>query len=309
MTRSAPSGVAAPGHPANPPAAPGWSPLVLPRRYLWLSVAAALVAAEGSVVGLVANQRIYGRETADFIDASTAQDAVNLLVVAPLIVLLGRRASSGSVPAYTMWLGCLAFTAYSYAIYAFSIHFGSLFLAWVAVLGLAFYALVGALVRVDTAPVARWFGHRAMPVTVWTLGLAAGAFGLLWLSQILPELLAGKDSASAAALNLPTNPVYVLDLAIFLPAVLCSAVLLRRRRPVGYTTAPGVLVFLGLTCAPVLVTPLMALAHGRSAAWGAALPLGAVLVLTLAVLRRTLRRAPSAVAPEPNPDHPLEATS
>jgi len=218
------------------------------------------------------------------------------------------RAGRGSVRAYTCWLGCLAFTAYSYAIYTFSIHFGPLFLVWVAVLGLAFYALVTALATVDAAPVARWFGHRAMPLTTWTLGLAASAFGLLWLSQILPDLLAGRASASAAALNLPTNPVHVLDLALFLPAVLTSASLVRRRRPLGYATAPGVLVFLALTCLPVLLTPLMALAHGRDAAWSAALPLGTVLALTSIVLYRTLRQTPRAASPDPTSDHLPETT-
>ena len=248
------------------------------------------IAATGSIVGLVAAQRIYGRETTGFIDQAVAQDVVNLAVVAPLIVVLGIRARRGSVRAYTCWLGCLAFTAYSYAIYAFSIHFGSLFLAWLAVLGLSFYALLGSLTTVDTAVVARWFGNRAMPVTGWTLIIAAAAFGLLWLSGIVPDLLAGRASASAAALNLPTNPVHVLDLALFLPAVLASGTLLLRRQPLGYVTAPGVLTFLILTCLPVLVTPLMSLANGRDPAWGALAPLALVSVATTGILYRTLRR-------------------
>jgi hypothetical protein len=274
---------------------------VVPVARLWwlLSLAAAVIAAMGSIFGLVAAQRIYGRETTGFIDQAVAQDVVNLAVVAPLTVVLGIRARRGSVRAYTCWLGCLAFTAYSYAIYAFSIHFGPLFLAWLAVLGLSFYALLGSLTTVDTTVVARWFGNREMPVTGWTLIIAAAAFGLLWLSGILPDLLAGRASASAAALNLPTNPVHVLDLALFLPAVLASGTLLLRRRPLGYVTAPGVLTFLILTCLPVLVTPLMSMANGRDPAWGALAPLGLVFVAATGVLCRTLRRPGSTSAPEP----------
>lgn len=271
--------------------APGSPRVQLPRVCLRLSVAAAVIAAAGSIVALMATHRIYGRETVDLIDPSTAQDAVNLVVVAPLIVLLGVRAGRGSVRAYTCWLGCLAFTAYSYAIYTFSIHFGPLFLAWVAVLGLAFYALVAALATVDAAPVARWFGHRAMPLATWTLGLAASAFGLLWLSQILPDLLAGRASASAAALNLPTNPVHVLDLALFLPAVAASGVLLLRRTALGYLTAPGNLVFLALTCLPILVTPAVAEVRGHDPSWSVTVPIGVALVAATAVLTRTLTHA------------------
>ena len=263
--------------------------LRLPRLWQWLSVAAAVLAWAGSGVGLAARGQIYGREAVDLADQAVAQDIVNLVIVAPLTVLLSVWARRGSVRAYTAWLGCLAFTAYSYAIYAFSIHFGPLFLVWVAVLGLAFFSLVGALVSVDAVPVLEWFGRRPMPLAAGWLGVAATAFGLLWLSQIVPDLVAGRASTSAALLDLPTNPVQVLDLALFLPAVLTSAALLLRRRPLGYATAPGVLLFLALTCLPVLVTPLVALVDGRSPNWGAVVPLGVVLAATVLVLRRTLR--------------------
>jgi hypothetical protein len=83
--------------------------------------------------------------------------------------------------------------------------------------------------------------------------------------------------------------VHVLDLALFLPAVLASGALLLRRRPLGYVTAPGVLVFLILTCLPVLITPLMSLANGREAAWGALAPIGFVLVVATGVLSRSLQ--------------------
>jgi hypothetical protein len=92
--------------------------------WLGLSVAAAVLAAVGNVVGLLAVQRIYGRETVVPADSSVAQDLVSLGLVVPLLVVLGTRAARGSARAYVCRLGCLAFTAYSYAIYAFALHFG-----------------------------------------------------------------------------------------------------------------------------------------------------------------------------------------
>lgn len=284
-------------------------PILLPRLWLWLSIAAAVLAGAGSVVGLFATNRIYGREVGDFIDLATAQDLVNLVVVAPLIVVLGVAAARGSVRAFTCWVGCVAFTVYNYAIYTFSIHFGPLFLVWIAVLGLSVYALIGALTTMDAALVARWFDGRTLSVTTWTLWVAGTAFGLLWLSEILPDLAAGRASTSGAALNLPTNPVHVLDLALFLPAVLVSGTLLRRRRPLGFATAPGVLVFLALTSVPIEVTPLMAAAHGRDPAWGAAVPIGIVLALTTFVLYQTLRQPHEMTTPGPGSAHRLETTS
>ena len=52
---------------------------------LWLSLSAALLAAAGSVVGLLAADAVYGKETAALADLAAAQDIVNLLLVAPLL--------------------------------------------------------------------------------------------------------------------------------------------------------------------------------------------------------------------------------
>jgi hypothetical protein len=252
-------------------------------------MAAAGLAAVGNIVGLLAVQRIYGRETVVLADSSVAQDLVSLCVVVPLLVWLGIRAARGSSRAYVCWLGCLAFTAYSYAIYAFALHFGSLFLIWVAVLGLSFYALVGSLVSVDGARIKAGVTDRAQGSTAWTLIVAAGLFGSVWLSEIVPDLLAGRASTSALSMLLPTNPVHVLDLALFLPAVLTSGVMLLRGKAFGYVTAPGLLAFLALTCLPVLVTPVVAAVRGHEPSWGVAGPLGVVLLVALAVLARGLR--------------------
>jgi asparagine N-glycosylation enzyme membrane subunit Stt3 len=75
----------------------------LPRLWMWLSLATALIAAAGSVAGLLAADRIYGQETVTLADAAAAQDAVNLAIVVPLIVVLGIWASRGSVRAYVCW--------------------------------------------------------------------------------------------------------------------------------------------------------------------------------------------------------------
>jgi hypothetical protein len=254
-----------------------------------MSLLAALVSAAGSVVGLVAADRIYGLETAILADAAMAQDAVNLIFVAPLTVVLALRVRAGSLRAYLCWLGCLTFTIYNYAIYAFSIHFGPLFLPWLLVLGLSFYALVGSLATTDLSAVKDRFTGRALPVTGWVLIGMAALFMMLWLREIVPDLAAGTASRSASDWNTPTNPVHVLDLAFLLPAVLTSGVLLLRRRPLGYATATGELVFLGLTCLPILVTPLVADARGHEPGWAVMVPIVIVLAVTVLALVRTLR--------------------
>lgn len=260
----------------------------LPRTWAGLSLAAALLSAAGAVVGLLDRDRIYGLETPSLMNAAIAQDLVQLVVVAPLIVVLARAASQGSVAARLVWLGCLAFTSYGAAIYAFAIHFGPLFPVWVAVLGLSAYALGGGLATVDQDQVRRCAGGRPQRWTAGTLIALATLFTALWVSRIIADLVSGAGSSSAALWRVPTDPVHVLDLAFFLPGVFAVGVLLARRRALGYATAPGALVFLGLTCLPILATPVVATVRGDPASVPVVVPIGIVLAATAVALWRTL---------------------
>lgn len=289
---------------ANSRATPTSSEVVrLPVLWSWLACLTALLAGAASLVGLLVGGRIYGKETVTLADAATAQDIVTLLVLAPLLAFLSLRARAGSVSAFLCLPGALAFTTYNYLIYSFSIHFGPLFLVWVATLGLSIFGLVGGLATADTEAIKRRFTGRRLTGTAVFLVVVAVIFALLWLSEIVPDLLAGSSSRSADEWKTPTNPVHVLDLSFFLPAVIISGFLLKRRHPFGYATAAGQLVWLALTCLPILVTPLVADARGHAAGWAVTVPIGALLVAILAVLGRLFRPRPIAANPDAVTDH------
>jgi hypothetical protein len=135
------------------------------------------------------------------------------------------------------------------------------------------------------------FAGRPVRVPGWFLMVVAVLFALLWLSEIVPDLLAGRPSTSATEWNVPTNPVHVLDLAFFLPAACLSGVLLLRRHWLGYGTAAGQLVWLELTCLPILVTPFVANLRGEEPGWLVIAPIGIMALATLTVLWRVLHTA------------------
>ena len=263
----------------------------LPLLWWRLTALLLLLAGVAGAVGIVAADRVYSRETTLLSDVAGAQDLVTVLLVVPLTALLGMRARGRSPTAFLCLPGCLAFLAYNYAIYAFSIHFGPLFLRWVALLGLSVFALAGTLATADLAAIEQRFAARPMAGTAWFLMVVACLFVLLWLREIVPDLLVGDPSRSAADWQVPTNPVHVLDLAVFLPGVLLSGVLLLRRHVLGYATVAGQLVWLALTCVPILLTPAVSAARGNAADWAVTGPVGARLVTVLLVLARVLRRA------------------
>jgi len=265
----------------------------LPRIWWRLSLGAAALSIVGSIVALLRPRWIYGSETPALADAATAQDIVGLVLVAPLLLVLGVRAVRGGFRSWLCWLGCLSFTAYNYLIYTFSVHFGPLFLVWVAVLSLSLFALIGGLPALSPSVAVARLAFVPVRLPGWYLIAVSALFSLLWLSQIVADLLAARTSSSAAEWAVPTNPVHVLDLAFFLPAVFLTGVLLLRRHWFGYVTAAAQLVFLEFTCWPALVTPLVAQARGSPADWSVLVPLGIIAVTTLAVLWRLLRAVPA----------------
>ncbi len=252
--------------------------------WLWLSIAAALLAIAGSLLAL-SIKSIYSGLTPAFLPQALAQDIANLAIVSPIWLVLALLALRGSLRAYLLWLGVLTFTVYNYVIYTFSIPFGPLFLLWVAVFGMCIYALIGGVATIDHNVVKSSFtSQRAVQVTAYLLIITAVLFGFLWLSEDIPALISNTRPQSLVDMALPTNPVHILDLGFFLPAVIATGVLLIKRKPFAYTLAPSLIVFLILTGIPILITPVVQSVRGEAAAWGVVAPIGTLTVLLLVLL-------------------------
>ncbi|MEJ2307633.1 MAG: hypothetical protein P8Y30_08885, partial [candidate division WOR-3 bacterium] len=68
-------------------------------------------------------------------------------------------------------------------------------------------------------------------------------FILLWLSEIVPNLLADTVPRTLTDAGLLTNPVHVLDLSFVLPGMIIISVLLKRKNVIGCLMAVPFLVF------------------------------------------------------------------
>jgi len=210
---------------------------------LLISVPLALLTAWVSGAGVFIAST-YQRETPGYAAQGIGQDAVNLFLVVPFLVLSAFGAWRGSKAWLLAWGGSLFYLAYSYAIYAFALHFNSLFLGYCAVLGLSVYGLIFCSTRVNRVGFVP--GLRASllntVVAVYFFVIAA-LFAFLWLGEILPAVFSGTTPASIVASGLLTNPVHVLDLSVCLPAFVLVGVLLLKGQKAGVAWAPAVLVF------------------------------------------------------------------
>ena len=247
---------------------------------LWLSVLVAFLVLIASSAGLFLKS-LYARETMSWTGQTFGQDIANLVAAVALFIAV-YFVNKGSVKAFLVWIGVLLALLYAYVIYAFDIHFNSLFLVYVAIVGLSFYALVGSMIHLHLDNLQPYFAAttKARPVSVFLL-LVAVLFALLWLSEDIPALLTGKIPPSVTENGLLTNPVHVLDLGLLLPAMIITSILLWRRKLLGYLLAIPLLVFSVLTGIGILTTFLAMSREGVPTSVGIEAFIAIIIVVSL----------------------------
>jgi hypothetical protein len=217
-----------------------------------LSGALVALLLTASAAGLFA-PGLY-RDTPGWAAQSRGVNLVDLVVTAPALVAAMAGAARGSGRARVVWMGALAYVLYNYAIFAFSVAFNPLFLVYTGALSLAAFALLALLTSLDVAALrARFTGRTPIRTVSGFLIAVAALFFLAWMRDIIPATFGGPAPAAIVAARIPTNPVYVLDLAFLLPLFALAGVWLLRDRAWGYALA-GLL----LTLTPPLALSIIA---------------------------------------------------
>lgn len=214
-------------------------------------LAAAVVAA--SLYGLLAETPYRSLPEATVVSAR-AQDACSIAVAALLVLLV--RPTVGSTAAHLTRLGLLAYLLYSYLIYVTGVPMNRVFLLYVLIVSLSGAGLLGGLRGLLDRPPATTASPRLTRATGWVLVVTAVLFAGLWLSTLVPYALGGSPPEPEGVGGTP-YPVFVLDLAVVLPAIAAVGVLLLRGRPAGGPLAAVALLkiltlFTALWAGPVL---------------------------------------------------------
>jgi len=236
-------------------------PTVRSQFDVWVSLPIAVLVACCSLGGIFLPST-YARETASWAAQGLGQDWVNLLIVAPALAIAGVRSLCGSLGARLIVGGALLYTTYSFLLYAFAVHFNALFLLYCATLGLSFYGLLAQLTWLAHEDGRKWYrGPVPSRITGAFLLVVAAGFALLWLGQVIPALIAGRDPEGLSDIGLPTNPVHVIDLGLLLPAMAVTGISLLRGGRLGHALGPVLLgfnVFL-----PLAITGMAFVMHAR----------------------------------------------
>lgn len=226
-----------PGSPADRGRFPGAIPISA--TAYWLSGTLLLISI--AAAGLTAFGRFLSGP-AVMVGSARGTALVVLFVTTPVIAVAMVFAARGSARAVLVWLGALAALLYNAQMFLYATPFNSLFLLYVAMLGLSVWSIVwllrGRMVAAVAARVDDWMPVRLIAAYVW---LITGVNALIWLRAIVPALLSTDPTSVLAGTGLTTNPVFVQDLALWLPLAAAAGVWLWRRHPMGYLISGALL--------------------------------------------------------------------
>lgn len=226
--------------PAHTPAAAALPPKVAPLAF-WMSGALLLAISVAAGMTFFADGILLGTSAMNGSARGTA--LVFLVVTTPVMVAAMIMAGRGSVRALVVWLGALGVSAYNAQLFLYATPFNEIFLVYVALLALSIWSIVALLAHGTVGRLAAAV-DSTMPVRLVAgyVTVIAVLNALLWLRTIVPAILSDEPMSHLAGTGLTTNPVFVQDLAIWLPLAVVAAYWLWHRRPWGYTIVGGVLV-------------------------------------------------------------------
>ncbi|MDZ7847628.1 MAG: hypothetical protein U5L96_13155 [Owenweeksia sp.] len=189
---------------------------------------------------------LYQHMSADVAIQGIAQDYVTLFAAIPLLIIALTALRNGSFRARFVLAGTLGYFFVTYLFYTAMAMYNFLFLVYVALLGLSFFALINTLLSFDLKSLKERFKTNAP--RKWVGGFlifSSIAIALLWLSVVVPPLLEGNVYPESLQ-HYTTLIVQGFDLGLLLPISFVNGVLLVKNRALGYLAGTTFIVFLAI---------------------------------------------------------------
>lgn len=205
-----------------------------------LSSSLVVVAAAASLFSYLFPSLLTGSKVAT---GNMRGTALAMLVVGlPVLITSMGYAARGSTRGLVLWLGTLAYLLYQAFLFCFAVPLNNLFLVYVAYLSLCVWSLVTLLLDCDLTA----FGQRLSPQMphkrLATIGMTLALLNACaWLAQIVPATFTNRPGTLLQDTGLLTNPVFIQDLAIWLPLLAAASIASWTRKPWGLLIAGAML--------------------------------------------------------------------
>ena len=229
----------------------------------------------------------YNKESLNWQAQSIGQDAMNLFLICPFLLITAFLILSRKEYAHPLWAGTLVYLIYTYQIYCFNIHFNSFFVVYCLILGLCFYLFVFYTYWQIKSNLIFDNGVIYKIVAFYLLTIAI-LFYLLWLWDVIPAILHHTVPESVMKGGLVSNPVQVLDLSLFLPGVFITGLLLLKKKPLGQLFSPVLLTFFVLMDLTIASLNIVMVNKGVDSGYTVAKVMSSLAVLSVVLLTKQL---------------------
>ncbi len=252
--------------------------------YLGTSIILTALIVVVSLVGLF-TPGFYGTETPNWRAQSVGQDFIDLFLIAPCLLITSILKYRGNKIAQMLWGGVVLYLTYTFAVYCFDVHFNKLFIIYCVILGLSFYSSIGFLLFQKKDNPEILFKKNAAATTTGIYFILIGVlFCILWLMDIVPAIIHNYTPKTLLDAGLATNPVHVLDLSVFLPAIFLTGVFLLRKNNMANTIAPSLLMFFVLMDITIGFLNIYMMGQGLPGEALVSLVMGILTFVSLAIL-------------------------
>lgn len=198
-------------------------------RVLWLLIAglSLIVACIG-----VFNQNIYSTViSSDLLPGTVAQDAITI-IAGLILMFLSFTAKDVDVKKQIVIMSLLAYLFYGYGIYVIERLYNPLYLLYMAIVALSFWAIVYGLAHIKEDVLGRIKAPKMVRyLSASCLLFTALLFYFLWAGQLLP-LMRTREKIEFF------YSIFILDMVFVLPALIISGILLLKKTASGLIFTP-----------------------------------------------------------------------
>jgi hypothetical protein len=212
-----------------------------PRHVYWLSISLAVVSAVSTALTFFISGILTGPAVTNGNARGTA--LVMLVLAVPSLLISMRMTVNGSSRAPLVWLGSIGYLLYNSFLLLFLTPFNSLFLLYVAMFSLCLFSIAALLRVIDASALAARLPGLPVRGLAWYMWTIVFVNVLVWLRGIVPALGADYPPSFMDGTGVATNPIYIQDLAFWLPMAALAAWWLWNRRPLGIVLVGAWLVY------------------------------------------------------------------
>lgn len=185
---------------------------------------------------------IFLKETTSAKAQVIGQDLVNLILGVPALLYSMSYARRGSIKARLIWLGVLAYYAYTYLSYGVLFKLNPGFILYTAAFAFSLYATLLNLAGLNIDKLEIESNETTRQRTQYVLGLIIVIIALLWTPDLATYYLQGGTPAAITSEGFHTLIIPFQDYSILLPLTILTIWLLQKQETTGYILAPVILV-------------------------------------------------------------------